>query len=167
MRRRQLDRPRASGYIGQLRVRSASLSALGASSAVAQRHHHAGNGAQKAPLFEQPGEPEDGCTAGGPPGEVSGFAVLNTADSHQTVIGEVSLKGGAPNTTYEVILEQHFTPGDLSCAETSAGTLTTNGRGNGNQHISVARVPGTTTFSVELETASGGPEFVTSEVALK
>jgi hypothetical protein len=138
-----------------------ALSALGASSAIAQGPE----GAQKAPLFEQPAEPEDGCTAGGPPGTTSGFAVLNTPGNDQTVTGEVSLKGGAPNTTYDVIVEQHFTPGELGCAETFAGTLTTNNKGKGNQHINIGRVPGTTTFSVELESGSEA-EFVTSEVEL-
>ena len=46
-----------------------------------------------------------------------------------TVTGEVSLKRGAPNTTYEVIVEQHFVPGEFGCAETFAGTLTTNKKG--------------------------------------
>jgi hypothetical protein len=140
---------------------AAALSALGASSALAQGPE----GAQKAPLFEQPAEPEDGCTAAGPPGKTSGFAVLNTPGNDMTVTGEVSLKRGAPNTTYDVIVEQHFTPGELGCAETFGGTLTTNNKGKGNAHVNLGRVPGTTTFSVELESGSE-PEFVSSEVEL-
>ena len=139
-----------------------ALSALGSSSAMAA----APEGAQKAPLFEQPSEPEDGCIAGGPPGQTSGFAVLNTAGNEMALTGEVSLKRAAPHTTYDIIVEQHFEPGEVGCVETFAGTLTTNKKGNGNQHINVARFPPATTFSVELETVFGGPEFVTSEVEL-
>jgi hypothetical protein len=139
-----------------------ALCALGSSSAMAAGPE----GAQKAPLFEQPAEPEDGCIAGGPPGRTSGFAVLNTPGNEMAVAGEVSLKRAAPHTTYDVIVEQHFEPGETGCFETFAGTLTTNKKGNGNAHINVARVPTTTTFSVELEGVFGEPEFVTSEVEL-
>ena len=140
-----------------------TLSAVGASSALAA----APEGAQKAPLFEETSAVEDGCTPGGPSGTTSGFAVLNTPGNEQTVTGEVSLKRGAPNTTYDIIVEEHFEPGELGCFENAfAGTLTTNEEGNGNQHITVERFPSATTFSVELENASGSEEFVSSAVEL-
>ena len=105
-------------------VLALALSALGSSSAMAAGP----GGAQKAPLFEQPAEPEDGCTAGGPPGRTSGFAVLNTAGNEMTVAGEVSLKRAAPHTTYEVIVEQHFEPGQNSARPTTENSSSLSSR---------------------------------------
>lgn len=141
-----------------------SLSGFTASAALAE----APEGAQKAPLFEETAAVEDGCTPGGPTGTTSGFAVLNTPGDETTVTGEVSLKRGAPNATYDVIVEQIVAPGVFGCVETFAGTLTTNNNGNGNQHINIGRFPSATMFSVEIEKEGFAeePEFVSSAVEL-
>jgi hypothetical protein len=59
-----------------------------------------------------------------------GFAVIN-APSNGTVEATVSLKGVKPNTTYGVGLIQ-----GLADCGTIDGTITTNGQGNGNAHVS-------------------------------
>jgi len=96
-------------------------------------------GAQKVPLSHQV---DEFCTGGqiGPlPPETNGFAVIHQVDGN--VMAEVSLKGGLPNTTYNVRLIQ--TPSGSDCFVFD-GTLTTNGQGNGNAHIEEPLLPGTT-----------------------
>ena len=82
------------------------------------------------------------CSGGqiGPlPPETNGFAVIVRVDGN--VVAEVSLKGGLPNTTYNVRLIQ--TPSGSDCF-TFDGTLTTNGQGNGNAHIEEPLLAGPT-----------------------
>jgi hypothetical protein len=131
-----------------------SLSALGASSAVA-RHHVRGDatpeGAQKAPLFG-PGDFTAPCSTGGvPTPQTFGFVVLNTPGNETTVTGEVALKHAAPDATYEAVLFQGTA---VVCSGSPVGELTTNEKGNGNLHFKAPREPATTTFIVHV---GGGP----------
>jgi hypothetical protein len=68
-----------------------------------------------------------GVEAGDPGG--FGFAVINAGGG--TVQATVSLKGLAANATYHVFIFQ----GNADC-DTEDGTITTNGKGNGNGHFS-------------------------------
>jgi hypothetical protein len=91
-----------------------------------------------------------------------GFVVLNvTASSFQA---EIQLQAGSPNMTYAVLLQQ--VPG--SCPQTSdnGGTLTTDSTGRGHASTSVPRVPGATTFFLQLLPAeSGAPQFTSDRVS--
>ena len=91
-----------------------------------------------------------------------GFVVLNvTASSFQA---EIQLQAGSPNTTYAVLMQQ--VPG--SCPQTSdnGGTLTTDSTGRGHASTSVPRVPGATTFFLQLLAAgSGTPQYTSDRVS--
>ncbi len=91
-----------------------------------------------------------------------GFVVLSvTASSFQA---EIQLQKGSPNTTYAVLMQQ--VPG--SCPQTSdnGGTLTTDSTGRGHASPSVPRVPGATTFFLQLLPAgSGAPQFTSDRVS--
>src|SRR5262249_17884002 len=95
--------------------------------------------ASKEVVFD---ETEGVCTSGllsGTP--TDSFAVINTHAGN--VRAEVSLKGLAPNATYDVELVQ--TPSGESCVQAPGETsLRTNGRGNGNAHWSESIRPGQT-----------------------
>jgi hypothetical protein len=88
-------------------------------------------GASKEVVFDKTeGICASGLTSGTP---TDSFAVVNTHAGN--VSAEVSLKGLAPNTTYQVDLVQ--TPSGESCVQVPRETsLTTNGQGNGNAHWS-------------------------------
>src|ERR1700739_4460558 len=82
-------------------VLALSLSALGASSALAQ----APEGAKKAPMFG-PDVEDSGFTCEGganPTPKTFGFVVLNTPGNDTTLSGTLGLKRAAPKTTYEVV----------------------------------------------------------------
>jgi hypothetical protein len=142
-----------------------SLSALGASSALAQRHHHAGKGAaegaQKAPLYGP--HAELGCTGGAPTPQTFGFVVWNTPGDETTLTGEVALKHAAPNATFQVSSVQQA---PLTCAISVriVGTLTTSEKGNGNLRFTEERIPGSTTFFVEIINVN--EDFITPAVEL-
>jgi hypothetical protein len=136
-----------------------ALSALGASSALAE----APEGAQKAPLYGP--APTTNCGTGAEPtAKTFGSAVLNTPGNEMTLSGEVSLKRAAPNTTYDIEVVEVTIVG---CSETSAGTITTNKKGNGNDHINVARSVFGEKFWVEIELpGEEEPEFASPAVEL-
>jgi hypothetical protein len=88
-----------------------------------------------------------GCGAGGPavpPGSPIVGSVNIRSDGNGPVVAEVSLKDGRPNTRYEFLLLQ--TPGEtrFGCIKPPNGILTTNGQGNGNVRLSVAKRSDTT-----------------------
>jgi hypothetical protein len=123
-----------------------SLSAVGASSAMAA----APEGAQKAPLYGP--EFSSTCTGGAAAtAHTFGFAILNTAGNETALSGVVSLKGAAPNATYRVEPVQ-AEPEAVLCGvlASSIVLLHTNGKGNGTVEFSGERVPGNTTFNVEV-----------------
>ena len=105
----------------------------------------AGSGAQKVDMLAHAfGSCASGAAGGAP---VVGFAVINE-DSAGNITAEVSLKGGTPNHTYALEIVQ--TPHGQGCG-VPQGTLTTNGQGNGNAHLSVAALPGTTDAFVLIQ----------------
>jgi hypothetical protein len=144
-----------------------SLSALGASSALARPHQRAGKGApegaQKAPLFG-PASFVGSCFTGGTPTpETFGFAVLNTPGDETTVTGEVALKRARPSTTYDVTIVQALPVG---CEITIGHTITTNNKGNGNLHFTVERVPVGREFFVEVFNVANAEEYASPAVPL-
>ena len=116
-------------------------------------------GAQKTPLYG-PADPGFTCAGGSNPvGNVLGFVVLNTngkPGTNNDLIVQVSIKGGAPNTSYDIYVNQD--PGDCPTAP-AIGVLTTNGQGNGNAHLVEPRLPGATNFWVS---AVGGGQVLRS-----
>ena len=111
-----------------------------------------GNGAQRSGLTVNGGSTTDACQPGNGTGG-NGFVILNApgnpAGPANKLIGEVSLKGGDPNTSYIVNVASN--DGNDKC--TPEGTLTTNGVGNGNAHI-VDKTLGQGTFYVVLQKGS-------------
>ena len=57
------------------------------------------------------------------------------------LIVEVSLKGGAPNATYGVYLEE-YSAAFVWQSYTYLGDLSTNGKGKGNAHFNLSLTPG-------------------------
>lgn len=92
-----------------------------------------------------------------------GFVVLSlTPSSFQA---EIQLQAGSANTTYAVFMQQ--VPG--SCPQTSdnGGTLTTDATGRGHVSTSVPRVPGATTFFLQLLPAgSGAPQYTSDRISV-
>jgi hypothetical protein len=136
---------------------AASLSALGASSALAQ----APEGAQKAPLYGPEAASGFSCEAGVfPTPKTFGFVVLNTPGSEATVGGEIALKRAAPNTEYSAFVEQ--ATGPFCTGSPASRNITTNKKGNGNLHFSVERMPTATKFWVAIESTSNASETIGS-----
>ena len=110
-------------------------------------------GAGKAALYDS--VPFTSCATGGPAvGPEFGFVVLNT-NSNGDLIVNVSVKNGAPNTTYDIYVNQD--PG--KCPTVPTATLTTNKQGNGNGTATEPRVAGAANFWVS---AVGGPHVLRS-----
>lgn len=112
-------------------------------------------GAGKAPLYNAPSNYT--CPTGAVPAPsdpIFGFAVINTNSSGNLEV-EVSVKGGVPNTTYDLYVNQD--PG--GCPTVATGTLTTNNKGNGNGHVQIAQVTGATNYWVS---AVGGGQVLRS-----
>jgi hypothetical protein len=85
-----------------------------------------------------------------------GFAVIQPDPKGGTVAAEVALKRAAPNATYEVRLIE--TPGGENC-HTKAGTIETNGHGNGSAHVEEPLEAGTTDAFVFVENEANSAEF--------
>ena len=78
---------------------------------------------------------------------------------------EVSLQKGAPSTTYSLFLQQ--VPGSCPQPEANGGSLTTNASGSGQASSTIQRVPGATTFFVQLvPTGSGPPEYTSGRLSV-
>jgi hypothetical protein len=106
-----------------------------------------GAGAGKAPLFDSPTyTPGVTCPNGADDttGPAFGFVVLNT-NGNGGLSAQVSVKGGTPNSTYDIWVNQDPGTCPLGVA-TAPGALTTNGQGNGNAHVTLPRVAGATNF---------------------
>ena len=109
-----------------------------------------GNGAMRSGLSPQSGSIAGGQCNQGSGGGGNGFVILNAPGQpgHASkLIGEVSLKNGAPNTTYEVDVSM---VGSQNCM--MEAMLVTNGQGNGNAHIADSSL-GTGSFYVVLTQA--------------
>ena len=115
-------------------------------------------GAGKAPLYNAPGNLT--CPTGAQPAAADptyGFAVINTTGNGVLQV-QVSVKGGTPNATYDIWVNQD--PGACPLAvPTAPGALTTNGQGNGNAHVQVPAVAGATMYWVS---AVGGGQVLRS-----
>lgn len=91
-------------------------------------------------------------------GATYGFAVINTTGNGMLQV-QVSVKGGTPNATYDIYVNQ-----DLGgCPTVATGTLTTNGQGNGNGHVQVPAVAGATHYWVS---ADGGGQVLRSTAVI-
>jgi len=111
-----------------------------------------GNGAARSGLSTQGGSGSNQCQPGSGD-STNGFVMLNAPGqpgNASKLIGEVSLKRGAPNTTYMV--EVASNDGNNNCMP--EGTLVTNGVGNGNAHIADPTLGGGS-FYVVLTDANG------------
>jgi hypothetical protein len=74
---------------------------------------------------------------------------------------EIQLQSGPPNTTYGVFMQQ--VPGSCPQPAANGGTLITDANGHGHASTTVARVPGATTFYVQLVPGEAGPPDYTSD----
>jgi hypothetical protein len=102
------------------------------------------------------------CTSGLRTGTPTvSFAVIDTHAGN--VSAEISLKGLAPNTTYQADLVQ--TPSGESCLQGET-SLTTNGQGNGNAHWSERILPGQTGVFVMIITPGVFDILATPTVSL-
>ena len=115
-----------------------------------------GNGAARSGLSPQGGSLTNQCQIGSG-GSTNGFVILNAPGqpgNASKLIGEVSLKRGAPNTTYMV--EVAANDGNNKCVP--EGTLTTNEVGNGNAHIADPTL-GNGSFYVVLTNSDSSEAF--------
>lgn len=88
-----------------------------------------------------------------------GYAVLTlTPNAFQA---EIQLQAGPPNTTYGVFMQQ--VPGSCPQPQANGGTLVTGSTGRGQASTTVERVPGATTFYVQLVPTGQGPPDYTSD----
>ncbi len=88
-----------------------------------------------------------------------GFVVLKLTPSRFRA--EIQLQAGAPNTTYGVFMQQ--VPGSCPQNAPNGGTFTTGSTGRGHASAAVPRVPGATTFFVQLVSTGSGPAQFTSD----
>src|SRR6266550_1701746 len=104
----------------------------------------AGNGAVKQPLLANTGgDCFQGATSGTPIG--NSFVILNKAGGN--VSAEIHLQGAPANGQWTIKLDQRPLEG---CNPAVEGTITTNGQGNGNAHVSEPVLPGNTGAFVRL-----------------
>jgi hypothetical protein len=145
-------------------ARKAIVAGLGialAAASAAAAGTAAGQGAQKRALQITTSSNQAQCDPAGS-GASHGFAILNgpgKVGAVQKVNGEVSLKGGEPNTTYMVAISV----GSQNCMP--EGTLTTNGQGNGNAHINDATLSSGSYYIVLMD-STGAEQYATSPVTL-
>jgi hypothetical protein len=138
-----------------------AAAALGLMAALATGAAAGGNGAQLSGLSPQSGSQTSQCVQGSGAG-TNGFVMLNAPGqpgNASKLIGEVSFKRGAPNTTYMVSVSV----GNQNCMP--EGALTTNGVGNGNAHIADTSL-GNGTFYVVLTDTSGNEVYASGPVTV-
>jgi hypothetical protein len=116
------------------------------------------NGTQKVDLLKQAFGTCSTGAAGGVP-EI-GFAVIHATGSGK-LIAEVAMKNATPNHTYPVSLVQ--TPSGENCLS-AEGTITTNGKGNGNVNIQEPLLPGTTGAFILMSPTDGNGFIATTDV---
>lgn len=88
-----------------------------------------------------------------------GSVVLTVTSS--SFEAQIQLQSGTPDTTYDVFMQQ--VPGSCPQQSVNGGTLTTDSTGKGQASSTVARVPGATTFFVQLVPPASGPAEYTSD----
>ncbi len=120
-------------------------------------HGNEVRGAGKAPLYDSgPFTCHLGATSTG--GPTFGFAVMNI-NKHGDLIVQVSVKGGTPNSVYDIWVNQDP---DSTCplgSPTAPGALTTDDNGNGNAHVKLDAHPNATDFWIS---AVGGGQVLRS-----
>ena len=89
---------------------------------------------------------------------VGSVALSLTPDSFGV---EIQLQAGFPNMTYGVFMQQ--VPGSCPQPAANAGSLTIDATGHGHASASVSRVPGATTFYVQLVPGGAGAPSYTSD----
>jgi hypothetical protein len=139
-----------------------AAAALAASTALATGVFAGGNGAQRSGLSPQSGGMTAGqCQASDGTGG-NGFVIFNAPGkpgAASKLIGEVSLKNAAPNTTYMVAVSV----GADNCMP--EGSLTTNEVGNGNAHIADPTL-GSGSFYLVLTDESGSEAYASGPVTV-
>jgi hypothetical protein len=122
-----------------------------------------GNGAMRSGLSPQSGSMTGNQCQPGSGSGTNGFVMLNAPGqpgNANKLIGEVSLKNAAPNTTYMVAVS--VADSNNCMPET---TLTTNGQGNGNAHIADPSL-GSGSFFVVLTDAMSNEAFASAPVTV-
>jgi hypothetical protein len=122
----------------------ATMGAIAALALVAGAAQAGGGGAQKLTLLSSP---DGSCFTGATGGTATGsFAVINFP-SNGTVGAEVAIKDAPPNDVLTVNLVQ--VPSGTNCFSAEV-TVTTNGQGKANVHISDAVLPDSTGAFVQV-----------------
>ena len=134
--------------------------AMAAGLALAGGAQAAGTPAQKMPLT-QTNRSCDGTLSGEPTTRPFGFAVIRET-GHGRLVATVALKGGPPNTAYNVRLIQ-VVAGDADCIGVG-GTLTTDDDGNGNANVHEVVRPGASRVWVVLNNRANFAEFFDTQV---
>jgi hypothetical protein len=126
-----------------------------------------GQGAQRSPLSSVDTTNACDSSSDAGAGDTTGFAILNGAGKTgalKKIVGEVSLKAGAPNSEYVVFVAEQG--GD--CMMT--GTLSTNEVGHGNSHIDSTHVDGfpaaAGTYYVVIRDADNSEVFASAPVPI-
>jgi hypothetical protein len=116
--------------------------------------------AQKMPLT-QTNRNCDGVVIGEPAAQSFGFAVI-TKTAHGRLVVAVALKGGPPNTTYNIRLIQ-LVAADSDCTVVD-GTLTTDAEGDGNANVHEAVLPDASSVWVDLNNQANFADFFDTQV---
>ena len=151
------------GFLGRrpLLAVAAFLVAMAAGLGVAaEAAQAAATPAQKVPLT-QTNRSCDGAVIGEPANQPLGFAIITKAAQGRLVVA-VALKGGPPNTTYNIRLIQ-VVAGDADCAVVD-GTLTTDAEGDGNANVHEAMLPGASRVWVDLNNQADFADFFDTRV---
>jgi hypothetical protein len=91
-----------------------------------------------------------------------GFVLLDVTPS--SFQAEIQVQAGPRNTTYGVFMQQ--VPGSCPQPAANGGTLITDSSGHGQASTTVARVPGATTFYVQLvPNGSGAPDYTSDRIS--
>ena len=140
-----------------------AAAALGVATALTSGASAGGNGADRSGLSPTAGNSttNDQCVEGSG-ASTNGFVILNAPGppgAAKKLIGEVSLKNGAPNATYLVNVAPQG--GNDTCM--MEATLTTNGQGNGNAHVADGGLFNGS-YYVVLQDATGQEQYATGEL---
>ena len=139
---------------------AASVSLVAAGLGVAGAAHGSATPAQKLPLT-QTNRDCGGSVIGASQSRSFGFAVV-TKTGRGGLVVTVALKGGPPNTTYNIRLIQ-LVAGDANCTVVD-GTLTTDADGDGNANVHEAVLPHASRVWVDLNNQADFTEFFDTQV---
>lgn len=92
-----------------------------------------------------------------------GSVVLTVTPS--SFSAKIQLQKGTPTTTYGVLMQQ--VPGSCPQTRANGGTMTTDSTGRGHASTAVPRVPGATTFFVQLvAVGSTAPSYTSNRISI-